>query len=274
MDTLVTNADSVDLIREYTLELFGKIYPTYGNAKELWYKDWWIEYTKHVNTITFLPKVGDIVIWGYGTYWHIAIVTDANLFSFNAIEQNAWNWDWRWEWSDAIRIHTYYYKDVLWFIRHKSLTDNKMNIFWKDITRSWYSFPSSIYWIPVQLRTTSQERLLALSYIEGYTPGATKDIIYITENLLKLGTDRVIKTLYHEFEHFIQHIYYTQNQKDFLNDLYMISKDEVFTGSYSQTNHWELWAEVVSYGIAYIDKNITLPEWKEWAQETQIVYGQ
>ena len=261
----------VDLIRDYTVTVFWKNYPTSWNAKDLWSRDWWDDYNKHTNTITFVPKVGDIVIWWNGIYWHIAVVTEANIVSFKALEQNAWNGNGDWLGENAIREHTYYYGNVLWFVRHKTLEDKDI-VFWLHVSRSWYIYPSSIYWIPVFIRSTSQENLLAISYIKWYTPDANRDVIYITENLLALWYDRLIKTLYHEFEHFIQHRYYSKLQKEFLEWLYLISNDKVFPSNYSKTNYWEFWADIIGYGDWYIKKWIHVPEWKQWNKETQIVY--
>ena len=65
----------------------------WGNAKDAINNNLKGYATLHKNTPQFLPKMGDIAVWTTGNFsefGHIAIVTSANLDTFNAIEQN-WN---------------------------------------------------------------------------------------------------------------------------------------------------------------------------------------
>lgn len=64
---------------------------TYGNACDIWYNYDTTKYTRIPNTLTFVPKKGDVMIWGAwagNPYGHVAIVDNANLLWFNAFGQN------------------------------------------------------------------------------------------------------------------------------------------------------------------------------------------
>jgi len=66
-----------------------------------------------------IPKRWDIVILNIPSKtWHIAIVTWATPWvnSLTIFEQNAWKWSGTWEGSDACRLRTITYKNVLWRI--------------------------------------------------------------------------------------------------------------------------------------------------------------
>ena len=83
----------MDLVVAYMYYVTDGKLTLWGNAKDAIKNDLKGYATLHKNTPQFLPKMGDIAVWTTGNFsefGHIAIVTSANLDTFNAIEQN-WN---------------------------------------------------------------------------------------------------------------------------------------------------------------------------------------
>lgn len=83
----------MDLVVAYMYYITDGKLTLWGNAKDAINNDLKGYATLHKNTPQFLPKMGDIAVWTTGNFsefGHIAIVTSANLDTFNAIEQN-WN---------------------------------------------------------------------------------------------------------------------------------------------------------------------------------------
>lgn len=78
------------------------------------------------NTLTFLPKKGDVAVWINGAYGHVAVVIeDANMFRFKCIEQN-----YRDDRRLSIENHRYSLSS-LYFLRpknKKNLTEAKNNV--------------------------------------------------------------------------------------------------------------------------------------------------
>jgi len=65
---------------------------------------------------TNYPKQWDIVFWAStktNKYGHVAIVDNTDWITLDVIEQNGEMWSSTGNWWDAIRIHTYSYRDVL-----------------------------------------------------------------------------------------------------------------------------------------------------------------
>ena len=98
----VLTVQCVDLIKLYLKELFG-ISPksfAWGNAKDYFncfdYKSWagydlmhGKGFVKIKNTKAFVPRRGDIAVWGSGQYGHIAICTGkGDTKSFYSYDQN------------------------------------------------------------------------------------------------------------------------------------------------------------------------------------------
>ncbi|MCE4957245.1 N-acetylmuramoyl-L-alanine amidase [Macrococcoides caseolyticum] len=87
--------------------------------------------TVYKNTPSFLPKAGDIVVWGSsinGYHGHTAIVTSANLEIFVVVEQNWLNGGWTQGeakggtgWEKATQ-RSHQYSSDMWFIRPKFKT--------------------------------------------------------------------------------------------------------------------------------------------------------
>lgn len=83
----------MDLVVAYMYYITDGKLTLWGNAKDAIDNDLKGYATLHKNTPQFLPKMCDIAVWTTGNFsefGHIAIVTSANLDTFNAIEQN-WN---------------------------------------------------------------------------------------------------------------------------------------------------------------------------------------
>jgi hypothetical protein len=133
-------------------------------------------------------------------------------------------------------------------------------------------YPSSIYDIPVVFKRTDSITLMWYANIKWYAPKALKDEIWIFENSFSLWQDYLMKILEHEANHFLYHKYYTEEQKQFLEWIFNISKDEVFPSWYSKTSVFEFASEIVGYYEAYIKKGIELPKGKQWTEWTQFIY--
>lgn len=98
----------------------------WGNAKDSIKNDLKGYATLHKNTPNFLPKMGDIAVWttgNFSTYGHIAIVTSADLNTFNAIEQN-WNGGGA-SFSEVTTKRNKSYQNVTHFIRPKFKSEPK-----------------------------------------------------------------------------------------------------------------------------------------------------
>lgn len=80
-----------DLFNFYNKEVVGG-QRIYGDAKDLWNNATALKfYTQIPNTLTFVPKEGDVMIWPAwkgNPYGHVAIVSSANMFWFTSFDQN------------------------------------------------------------------------------------------------------------------------------------------------------------------------------------------
>lgn len=85
----------VDLFRQFNKEVLGIAQPKGVNGA----KDFWNNYDKDANlhnnfdrianTPSFVPQLGDVAIWGNGTYGHIAICTGkGDVNRFESFDQN------------------------------------------------------------------------------------------------------------------------------------------------------------------------------------------
>ena len=79
----------VDIIKKYFVDVIG-IGAIRNNAIDYWTNYPSAHFTRIANTPSFLPKRGDIMIWGkgVGVYGHIAIIHDANLSTFTSLDAN------------------------------------------------------------------------------------------------------------------------------------------------------------------------------------------
>ena len=85
----------VDLFRQFNKEVLGIEQPKgVRGAKNFWTnykndKNLYNNFTRIANTPTFVPQKGDVAIWYYGTYGHIALCTGkGNVDTFEVLEQN------------------------------------------------------------------------------------------------------------------------------------------------------------------------------------------
>lgn len=94
----VYGAQCVDLIKKYFVDIIG-IPAIKNNAVDYWTNYPSAHFTRIANTASFIPKSGDIIIWGstkspgwdgknVGTYGHIAIVWTATVDWFDSLDQN------------------------------------------------------------------------------------------------------------------------------------------------------------------------------------------
>lgn len=112
-------AQCVDWVKQYCAES-GYPITTHGNAIDLWEK-WLGDYHRKIAYKAWLyPQPWDIVIQSWPTkYGHIFVADVSDSSKLNAIEQNAGTWNWDWKWGNAIRKHTYTYKNCLGWFTHK-----------------------------------------------------------------------------------------------------------------------------------------------------------
>jgi hypothetical protein len=86
----------VDLFRQYCLEVLRIVDPAKGvnGAKDFWSnysidKILYNNFEKIPNTLNFIPKLGDVMIWKNGKYGHISICNGVgNMISFQSFDQN------------------------------------------------------------------------------------------------------------------------------------------------------------------------------------------
>ena len=92
----VSGVQCVDLIKMYLDKVFGIKAGAWGNAKD-YYENFnnlplKNSFTRIANTTSFIPQLGDIVVWGAGlgnTYGHIAIATgEGNTSNFYSYDLN------------------------------------------------------------------------------------------------------------------------------------------------------------------------------------------
>lgn len=108
----------VDLVNQYIFEVLG-LTPIIGtHAKDFpkKYNSAEFEYIK--NTPEFIPERGDIVVWNGragGGYGHIAIILEANISTFNSLDQN-------WSKKERVTIESHNYTNVSGFLRPKKGT--------------------------------------------------------------------------------------------------------------------------------------------------------
>jgi hypothetical protein len=82
----------MDLYHYYVTEVLpGFPHPPQPGAAWLWNNYDSQYYERIENTITAVPKLGDILIWGTkagGGFGHVAIYKEGNVFSFTSFDQN------------------------------------------------------------------------------------------------------------------------------------------------------------------------------------------
>lgn len=95
-----------------------------GNAKDLWANANPKYYQKIVNTLKFVPRVGDIMVWnGWrgNPYGHVAIVKDANAITFKSLDQNWINANPNYGSPAAYVRHTYWNPSVIGVLRPRNI---------------------------------------------------------------------------------------------------------------------------------------------------------
>ena len=253
-----------------------------------------------LKVVDFLKEVWDIIFitegfrsderqaYLYNKIPKVTWVKHSNHQDWNAIDI-AFRWDelypkdhskWEEIWNIA-KKHGIDWGFYIWdWIDKPHFQDNwqpykkqTMEKYWKEITRKWFTYPKSVYWIPVRLAKTTSKTLMWMAYIKWYYHKAKKDEILIFENSFKYWQDYLFKILQHEASHFLYHKYYTDNQKEFVEWLFNIARDDVFPSGYSKTTQWEFCSEIIWYWETYIKDNIPLPKNKNWTKWTQFIYG-
>lgn len=116
----VSGVQCVDLVKQYLNKVFGIKPGSWGNAKD-YYEDYnsnktlKANFTRIANTPEFVPKKGDIVVWGTGLgnkYGHIAIATGEGTTSY------FYSYDLNWNGKTVKKVkHTY--KGFLGVLRAK-----------------------------------------------------------------------------------------------------------------------------------------------------------
>ena len=121
----------VDLIKHYALNvLWIKLGSFWGSAKT-----WWENKENTFKPEIFkkneyyrdnIPEAWDIIFFNTNTsYWHTAVVLNANKDWIKVLEQNVWNWDWKWS-DDRVKIWLYNYNNVMgWYSVIKTEKDKE-----------------------------------------------------------------------------------------------------------------------------------------------------
>lgn len=117
----------VDLIRQYIKERNWKqplplwpLWCKYFAISPYYYFDI-DDYERVKNTISNKPEQWDIVIFSRPiSTGHIALVDSANYLSLKVLEQNAWSGDDSWLGTNAIKLWTYSYYNVMWRFKKRT----------------------------------------------------------------------------------------------------------------------------------------------------------
>jgi hypothetical protein len=85
----------MDLLHQYVVEVLGLTDPRilaapaardlYNNFDNIFGKEY---FERIPNTPDGVPQEGDIIIWGYNPYGHVAIFVEGNVNSFRSFDQN------------------------------------------------------------------------------------------------------------------------------------------------------------------------------------------
>ena len=110
-------AQCVDLIKAYFKEVLNVPVKAYGNAINYWTSfEKHKELTSNFEKVNGLPKKGDIVIFNYAPYGHIAIVWSINGNTLTVFEQN------RTGKHDKCALGKYTTNKVKGYLRHKTIS--------------------------------------------------------------------------------------------------------------------------------------------------------
>jgi len=117
----------VDLIRQYIKEMWWQQpSPLWNNwckyfALNPYYYFNPEKFERVKNTISNKPEQWDIVIFSKPiSTGHIALVDSANYLSLKVLEQNAWSGDGSWLGTNAIKLWTYSYYNVMWRFKKRT----------------------------------------------------------------------------------------------------------------------------------------------------------
>ena len=110
-------AQCVDLIKAYFKDVLNVPVKAYGNAINYWTSfEKHKELTSNFEKVKGLPKKGDIVIFNYAPYGHIAIVWAINGNTLTVFEQN------RTGKHDKCALGKYTTNKVKGYLRHKTIS--------------------------------------------------------------------------------------------------------------------------------------------------------
>lgn len=91
-----------------------------GDAAQVWHDTQDPYWQKIPHTQSFVPQLGDIVVWDArkaSPYGHVAVVLEANAESFTSVDQNWHNSNLETGSPAALITHTYLAPDVLGYLR-------------------------------------------------------------------------------------------------------------------------------------------------------------
>lgn len=126
----------MDLYLAYEKEVVGCPIQGAPTAKAVWNSYPTAYFDRISNSVTAVPKLGDVVIWGMGDFGHIAIATGVgNTDTFQTLDQN-WPWGTVPNWHTA-QLVTHDYNNVLGWLRPKvqqvTQGGSEMDEVWKYI---------------------------------------------------------------------------------------------------------------------------------------------
>jgi len=151
-----------------------------------------------------------------------------------------------------------------------------MEQFWKNITINWLTFPSSIYWIRVELRKWLDRTWMLKLH---WATTSWKSYILLSDYTINKWEDKVKEVLLHEFSHLI---YHTQIKTSIFEKIdntdYKLTKYEYwdyisrnlkhYITDYAKTHSAEDFAELIWYWW-YIENNLNLPSKATWNDEVK-----
>jgi len=195
------------------------------------------------------------------------------------------------QWKTIAKIASSYWIDWwydLWSIDKPHFQDNgkplvikekPMEEFWPNITVNWYTFPSSIYWVKIELREwLDRTWMLKLKW-------ATTDLdsyILLSDYTAKKGINKIKEVLLHEFSHIIYHTIIKTSIFEKIDNTdmkltkyeywYYLSRNlKHYITKYASTHSAEDFAELIGYWY-YIKNKLDLPSKATWNNDIKFKY--
>jgi len=117
-------AQCVLLVKKFSEQVLGINLWYFGWSAKAWYENNYDTFDSRLwdkipNTPDGVPSPGSLIFFkwnNFSKYGHVAVVVSATVNEVVVLEQNGWAGTGSWEWTDAIRLNTYGYSQVQWWM--------------------------------------------------------------------------------------------------------------------------------------------------------------